>query len=147
MAPTKSYLFDTCIVIDYLRGKNLHARQWFKDVFDGDISAGISVLTDFELWIGVRSPKEAKEHKMLLARLRRYQFHVTIARRAGEIFRLLKEQGMRPDPMDTLIAATAEYYQVDIVTANIKHFSHFPLDKITIIPIDSLPQIPQPAEP
>ena len=44
------YLFDTSIIIGYWRGKGPQFKQWVDDALDGRIDAGISLLTDMELW-------------------------------------------------------------------------------------------------
>jgi hypothetical protein len=71
--------------------------------------------------------------EILLAKFRRYQFNLTVARRAGEI-KGWAAQNRRPIGLaDLIIAATAEYYRVDIVTGNARHFDSLPLNGVQII--------------
>jgi predicted nucleic acid-binding protein len=126
--PTKTYLFDSCVLISYYRGDQA-VKQLVDEVVRGPSGAGISILTDFELWAGVKNNRDAKQHKILLAKFRRYHLNVTIARRAGALKHLIPAAGVP----DLLIAATAEYYGIDIVTKNVKHFTNLPLEAVGII--------------
>ncbi|HSW63408.1 MAG TPA: type II toxin-antitoxin system VapC family toxin [Dissulfurispiraceae bacterium] len=127
----KKYLFDTTVIIDYLKGHS-QAKQWVDCALDGMIDAGISPLVDFELWIGVRDEKEARRHKALLAKFRRLQFQATIARNAGELYRPYLKNKAVSIP-DAIMAATADYYSADIVTRNPKHFELLPLEKAKVV--------------
>ncbi|MFM8322412.1 MAG: hypothetical protein ACKOC5_15980, partial [Chloroflexota bacterium] len=68
---------------------------------------------------------------------RRYHLNLTIARRAGEIRGLLLRTRQPGQALaDLIIAATAEYYQANIVTRNIRHFEALPLQGIQIISVN-----------
>jgi len=126
------YLFDTCVFIDYLRGPNYRpqaraAWRFVQQAFNGDINAGISPITDLELWCGVRDRVDEKRHKQLLSRFRRYQFNTSIARRSGELFKpyILPTAPMKPSIPDIILVATAEYYNCTLLTSDTKHIPLF----------------------
>lgn len=126
---TNQSLLDTTVFIDYLRGKNPASVQIVSDVLNDRLEAGFSIITDMELWVGVRNNAEARKIKILLAKFRRYQFSVVIARRVGDLRRINKSWQIP----DLIIAATAEYYKVDIITRNIDHFTPLPIIGIKIV--------------
>jgi len=130
MEPTKKiYLFDTTVFIDYLRGK-AGALPWMENAMRNRYDAGISIITDLELWVGLQ-PNEINRHKVLLSKFRRFQFQLTIARRAGELYRpFVKSEKCLGD---VIIAATAEYYKADIVTRNPAHFRRLPLNGVEVV--------------
>jgi predicted nucleic acid-binding protein len=129
------YLFDTSVIIGYWRRKGPSFQQWVDDVLDGRVEGGISLITDMELWAGVRNVKEERDHKILLAKFRRYEINLTVARRAGKLWQVKKDKSLSGSISDILIAATAEYYKVDLVTGNEKDFVGLPLEKIKIIAV------------
>jgi predicted nucleic acid-binding protein len=124
----KIYLLDTTIFIDYLRSKNKDLLSWINLSKSRSAIVGFSVITDVELWAGVKNTKDEKRHKELLAYFRRFPLTVTVAHRAGLIV-----DGKHASVPDAIIAATAEYAGADIVTANIDHFTSMPLNKIKVI--------------
>ena len=137
----KIILFDTNIFIKFLRG-DISARQWMEGVRSHQVIGGVSPLTDFELWSGLRNPGEERRHRIMVSQFRRLQFHTTIARRAGELAQPYRQKHDKSiDVVDFLLAATAEYFRADILTANPKHFEPLPLKGVTIIPLGKDPSI------
>lgn len=129
----KTILFDTTIFIDYLY-RDPTAQKHFSDVFSGVVDASVSIITDFELWCGIKSADQVRNYKALLSNFRRLQFNRTIARRAGELARpLIKAHDKSVSTQDLLIAATAEYYKTDLLTRNLKDFRKLSLKNIEII--------------
>ena len=127
----KTYLFDTTVFIDYLRGK-AGAKPWIEDAFRNKFSAGVSVITDLELWVGIKNEADTKRHKILLSKFRRFQFQVTIARRAGELYKPFSKSSEKCLG-DVIIAATAEFYKANIVTRNPAHYRRLNLNGISVI--------------
>lgn len=126
------YLFDTTVYIDALRGRpngrNLIYQAKFKP-----ISVGYSLITEAELWAGIKGFRTPEQHKILLRPFHRYMVNVTIARRAGFLRMTLDtaQKGQQtPSIMDCLIAATAEYYGLTVCSANARDFSRFQLFSI-----------------
>jgi predicted nucleic acid-binding protein len=124
----KIYLLDTTLFIDFLRKKNQNLLNWINLSKSRSAVVGFSIVTDIELWAGVRNSKQEKQCKELLAYFRRFPVTVTVAHRAGLIV-----DGKRASVPDAIIAATAEYAGADIVTANVDHFTSMSLNKINVI--------------
>lgn len=132
-----SYLLDTSVFIDYLRGKYV-AHKIIFDTRSTHVSAGYSIITEAELWAGISGLRTEASHIKLIQPFDRYFINITIARRAGQlksvINNALKGQvGMEPPGLnDCLIAATAEFHDLTVVTRNEKHFKHFAIHAIDL---------------
>jgi tRNA(fMet)-specific endonuclease VapC len=112
------YLLDTTVIIDYFRDRE-EAVAYLESILNGEASGAFSVITEAELWEGLRSGEEEK-HEAILLLLERIKVGMTIARRAGELRRAFREQGL--GMADALIAATAEAIDARLVTRNAKHY-------------------------
>ncbi len=128
-----NYLFDTTVFIDAFWKRQI-AKKLFYQVRFHDVSAGYSIITEAELWYGINAYKfrTVAEHVLLLKPFKRYFVNVTIARRAGDLQRLLvqthrfkRDSDECPSIDDCLIAATGEYYGLTICTRNGRHFDLF----------------------
>jgi tRNA(fMet)-specific endonuclease VapC len=122
---TKIILLDTCFFIDHLKGKTPETAEIFKQVSSGKITAGFSIITDVELWAGVRDKSDERRHKILLRDLYRYPLTVVISHQAGDLLQRYKKAGF-DDPGDAIIAATALKYHLPVYTRNVKHFRLVP---------------------
>lgn len=121
------YLFDTSVFIDLLRnrtvGKRLHHQRRFYGVF-----VGYSILTETELWMGIKGLRSESRHKEILKFYRRYFINVTIARNAGMFWRELRsklDRNEMPGVPDCLIAATARFHGLRLVTKDANHMPRF----------------------
>jgi predicted nucleic acid-binding protein len=65
------YLFDTSVFIGALR-KNVVAQKLFHEATKPTISIGYSIITEMELWVGLKLPWTIKEHETLLSTCRGY---------------------------------------------------------------------------
>jgi predicted nucleic acid-binding protein len=111
-------LLDSNIVIDVLRG-NTAARRFVSMCAEKPC---VTSPTITELHAGYRSQREEKVAQDLLDSLRLVRVQEEwIWRRAGEH---LKHFGASHglDPLDALIAATAEHHGLKLATLNVKHF-------------------------
>lgn len=113
-------LFDTTVFVDFWR-KDSSAKILIINALEGEIKGSYSIITDAELWSGVIDANSAHEHKVMLAPHQRHLLNVTIARRSGELMRIYKGY-MNTSLGDMLIAATAEYHDLMLVSRNTKHF-------------------------
>lgn len=129
LTPGDKYLFDTSVYIDLIRGrivgKRLHHQARFLS-----ISVGYSIITETELWLGIVGLRTETQHIEVLKPYKRYFNNVTIARDAGRFFREFshvdKLQGKAlPGVPDCLIAATAKFYNLPLVTKNTQHMPRF----------------------
>jgi len=114
-------LFDTNVLIDYLRG-----RQEARELLDAqDGQPHISVGSVLELYAGFKSRREEQSGERLLSEAKILPVTHDIARRAG-VFSRLYEPSHRLDDIDAIIAATAEHHGLKLATLNVKHFPMFP---------------------
>jgi predicted nucleic acid-binding protein len=129
LIPGNKYLFDTTVFLDLLRerevGRRLHYQARFLRVF-----VGYSIVTETELWMGIRGLRSEGQHIEILKPYTRYFVNVTIARDAGRFWEELRNkdnlQGKNlPDVGDCLIAATARFYRLRLVSKNTRHMPKF----------------------
>ena len=122
-----NYLFDTTVYIDSLRNNPLQKDAVRKLMFqarDNRISVGYSIITEIELWAGIKGLWTVEQHEVLLAPMRRYLLGVRIAKRAGNILSLLAQAQIKSIGMaDCVIAATAEYHNLILITRNPDDFN------------------------
>jgi predicted nucleic acid-binding protein len=81
----------------------------------------VSILSRVEIEGGMRSA-ERQEVATLFSFLRMKPVTDAIARRAGRHLRRYRSSHQGVDVVDYVIAATAEHFQADLVTLNVKHF-------------------------
>ncbi len=114
-------LFDTGVLIDYLRG-----RQEARDLLDAlDERPHISAGSVLELYAGFKNRREEQSGERLLSDARILSVTHDIAKRAG-VFSRLYEPSHGLDDIDAIIAATAEHHGLRLATLNVKHFPMFP---------------------
>jgi predicted nucleic acid-binding protein len=130
-----SYLFDTTVFIDAIRARPVARNLLLQVKSDRTISVGYSIITEAELWAGIRGSRTEKEHETLLRPFKRYFINVAVARRAGELQRLLasSKPSTIPSIADCIIAATAEYYGLTVCSKNTRHFSMFSQFSIRVV--------------
>lgn len=116
-----SVLLDTNILIECFREVPT-AIGWFKSLEE---RPSISVMSELELYAGVRSQREEREVHAVRQRLRCLATTEEIAERAGSFMRhYRKSHGI--DIPDAVIAATAEHHGLRLATLNVKHYPMFP---------------------
>jgi predicted nucleic acid-binding protein len=114
-------LFDTTILIDYLRG-----RREAQDLLDTqDERPLISVGSVLELYAGFKNKREEQRGERLLSEAKILPATQEIAKRAG-VFSRLYQPSHSLDDIDAIIAATAEHHGLALATLNVKHFPMFP---------------------
>jgi predicted nucleic acid-binding protein len=114
-------LFDTTILVDYLRGRE-EARDLFEALGN---KPNISVASILELYAGVRTRRDERSTEQLLSQAALLPVTQDIAKRAG-IFVRLYQASHSVASMDAIIAATAEHHGLKLATLNVKHFPMFP---------------------
>jgi predicted nucleic acid-binding protein len=124
-----SYIFDTTVFIDVMRGVPVGRHIYFQARFRPDIQVFYSVITEAEVWSGLKSQlRSEREAELIMKPFKRLFINSTIARRAGELYALLMlnhKNVSLPSIADCIIASTAEYHAMTICTRNDKHFSLF----------------------
>jgi tRNA(fMet)-specific endonuclease VapC len=120
------YLFDTSVFIAYFR-QDQTAHALFKQASSMSSHIYYSIVTETELWAGIRANRTEAQHIQLLKPFQRLGINVTMARHAGDLlkqFGAIKHQNV-PSPLDCLIAATAHYHKLTVLTRNSADFKLF----------------------
>ena len=116
------YLCDTCILIDYLRGKP-EVQQ--KLLSDRKHSLGMSSVTYMELMVGALNKREVGIIKKAFSDFEIIEISEPISIKAKNLIEnFTKSHGLQIP--DALIAATALELGVPLSTANIKDFQFIP---------------------
>lgn len=124
------FLLDSDVLIWVLR-----SRQETLQLLDSlEAPMGVSVISRAEIWAGARN-EEAKKIRELFDILTSYPVENTIADLAGTFLKKWKSTHRTLDLEDTLIAATAVYHQLTLVTYN---SSHFPMSELKLHPVQVL---------
>jgi predicted nucleic acid-binding protein len=121
MALEVSWLLDTSIIIDALRGTAAAV------VFAGNLAERpcISVVSISELRDGQKGAVEIARIDTFLATTTIYDVTRNIAEISGGLMRRFrKSHGLTT--ADALIAATAIHHRLNLATLNLKHFPMFP---------------------
>lgn len=110
------YLIDINILIDHLRG-DLKVTPILEKAEKGEITAFISVITEYEVLCGKFSEKAEKEISRLLSIFPSLNVTSEIVQIAARFYKKYQ-----PGIADSLIAATAFSFNATLITRNIKHF-------------------------
>ncbi|NER35834.1 MAG: type II toxin-antitoxin system VapC family toxin [Oscillatoria sp. SIO1A7] len=118
-----NFLCDTNIVSELARLKpNPGVVEWFAGVS----SVALSAVTVEEIFYGLASkPKPAVQswfEQFLDSRCRVLPITAQIAKRSGQMRGKLRSQGRPRTQPDMMIAATAEIYNLTLVTRNTRDF-------------------------
>lgn len=126
-----SYLLDSSVIIDYLRGKKEVVN--LLDNLEGILTSSVICLA--ELYEGVHRVKNSQtlENQVdtffsSLSHL--YEIDIKVGKSFGEIRAKLKLSGEVIEDLDILIGATCLVHELTLLTKNRKHFSHIPNLKI-----------------
>ena len=124
----KRYLFDTDVLIAYLRGYP-HAVELLKALAAQGFDFLISPVTIIEIEAGTRDTEKEKTYELLDI------FEVctvdrSIAHAAGSSLRKYRKKGVTLGLADVIIAATALTHHLTLVTYNI---SHYPMSDLQIL--------------
>jgi predicted nucleic acid-binding protein len=112
-------LVDTDILIDVARG-NPRAVAFMKELSD-QVSLNISIVTQMELLVGCRNKEEQKSLDTFLSNFRIIELNAEISLQAVSF---LKEYRLSHGLLiaDALIAATASWAGISLVTRNLKDY-------------------------
>ncbi len=111
MTSEAGYLFDTGALIDIYRGRT-RIQPYFLSLLEGH-PVFISVISEAELWLGLR-PDEMARHEALLGYFTALSIDSAVARQAGEWMRQYRALGL--GWMDALLTATAYTNQLTVLT-------------------------------
>ena len=111
-------LYDTSALIDYFRQNNQSATFFMELACDGLISAYCSVITEAEVFVGVRNRRERAEIESLLSKFQIIPVTSSIARLAGNLLSGKDVDQIKAHFGDALIAASAIEAGETILTAD-----------------------------
>ena len=109
-------LFDPGARIDIYRGRAM-MRARFQNVVEGTLIAYLSVISEAELWRGIK-PVEIERHEAILAYFNSLTVDSRTARLAGEWMQKYESQGL--GRMDALIVAAAKKSGLPVITRDAK---------------------------
>ncbi len=110
-------LIDTCVIIDYLRGR-AQTRAFLRSLPEAPL---ISAVTVAELHAGLHFDRQASLFSGLRSQLDIIDIDFAIARQAG-LYQRQYSRSHRVHMLDALIAATAKVHGARLVTRNARHF-------------------------
>lgn len=120
----KTYLLDTSVIIDYLRGKEKTVD--LVDNIEGNLTSSYVCLAElFEGVYRVNDRKHVKEAVLnfFTSLTTIFGLNFEIAESFGKIRKELKTKGNIIEDIDIFIAATSIVYDLTLVTHNKEHFS------------------------
>jgi predicted nucleic acid-binding protein len=110
-------LFDTDVLIEYLRGKD-QAQTYIDNIQDVLYMSSISMA---ELYAGVRKGEESRKLDVFIETFEVISLNKNIAK-IGGLYRNQYKPSHGTGLADALIAATAKEIDAQVITFNIKHF-------------------------
>lgn len=122
-----SYLVDTDVVANWLKGRRDEVAL-FRGL--GPEVLAISLITYGEIYDGIYYGRDPQANERIFQQFLRWvdvlPLNRTIMKQFARIRGLLRRSGqIIPDP-DLLIAATALYHDLTLVTHNTRHFNRVP---------------------
>lgn len=114
---------DTSVLVDHLRD-HLPAVALLRGAVDRGDDLAASVLTRVEILAGMRSG-ERRRTEALFRLLRWVAVDEDVADRAGALAREHRRSSPGVDPVDYVVAATAQLVGAELWTRNVRHFPMF----------------------
>lgn len=108
--------FDTTALVDIYRGQTI-VKKYFDAIQAGDVFPYISVITEAELWRGLRA-EELERHELILSLFTTLSVESDAARLAGSWMQHYEQTGL--GWMDALIAASAKLVELPVLTRDKK---------------------------
>jgi predicted nucleic acid-binding protein len=112
MTKTTELLFDTKALVDIYRGQ-ASIKAHFESILDGSLLPYVSVITEAELWRGLK-PDELERHEILLSQFISLPLDSDAARLAGKWMPKYASIGL--GWMDALISATGKIAELPVLT-------------------------------
>lgn len=117
-------LVDTSVLIDHLRGHQ-EAAEALRSVVQQGRRVTASVVTKVEVLAGMRASEEEATRSLFRA-VEWIAVDDDIAERAGKLANQFLQSHPGVDPIDYIIAATADQLDAELWTRNVKHFPMYP---------------------
>lgn len=112
MANPPELLFDATALIDIYRGRD-GIRPYFDSILSGEIVPYVSVVTEAELWRGMRA-EELARHEAIMEQFISLPLDSEAARLAGAWMQKFAASGL--GWMDAFIAATGKIASLPVLT-------------------------------
>lgn len=109
-------LLDTGCLLDIYHGRE-RIRPYFDEIVAGKVRPYLSVITEAELWRGLRAGEVAR-HESLLSLFTILPLRSDVARLAGTWMQIYQATGL--GWMDALITATAHAAEIPLLTRDKK---------------------------
>lgn len=113
--PERELLFDSTALVDIYRGQ-VALRRFLEAVIAGDMAGYVSVITEAELWRGLRAD-EVERHEALLSLFTILPLDLAAARQAGVWMQRYESYGL--GWLDALIVATARRADLTVLTRDL----------------------------
>lgn len=113
---SNEWLFDTGALIDIYLGRG-RIKPYFDQLLQGELIAYASVISEAELWRGLR-PGERDKHQAVLARFTVLPLRSDMAQLAGQWMQQYQSAGL--GWMDALITASAHTATLPVLTRDKK---------------------------
>jgi len=118
-------LVDTTILVDFLRKRNKEKSLLWKLREEYSYIA-ISAISVFELFAGANDIQKENDVKVLLKWFDVIDLNDEIAEMCGKILIELKKSNQLIEYRDLFIGVSALFYDLKLVTLNIRHFNRIP---------------------
>jgi tRNA(fMet)-specific endonuclease VapC len=122
-----AYLIDTDTLVYSLKGNEAVHRKFEQHA---DVPKAISVITYGELLFGARRSQQVIKNLATVKRVAELfpvlEVTAPVMETFAELKTMLYKHGTPLDDMDLIIASTALFYNMVIVTNNDRHFSRIP---------------------
>jgi len=125
-----TFLLDTSVIIDAINDRK-GRRQLLRNLINQGNTLACSPINIAEVYAGLRPPEE-QNTKHFLQSLDLYPVTWPVAELAGLLKRDYGKKGKTLAITDTIIAAVALHYQLQLITDNIKDF---PMPDLAIYPL------------
>lgn len=125
----ESYLLDTSVIIDYLRGKE-QTLKFVRELFQRGSGIGCCAVNITEVYAGMLE-KERGTTEEFLESLEYYPISKLAAKEAGEYKRQYAKKGTVLSVPDVTVAAVAVENRLALITGNPKHY---PMPELKVIP-------------
>jgi len=125
-----TYLLDTSVIIDALNDKKSR-RELLRNLIRQGDALGCCPINITEVYAGLR-PKEEQSTAVFLRSLQLYPMTWPVAEMAGLLKRDYRKTGQTLNLGDVIIAATALYHRLTLITDNVKDF---PMEDLSLYPL------------
>jgi predicted nucleic acid-binding protein len=123
-------LLDTSVIIDAINGKR-NRNELLKELLHQGNLLACCPINVTEVYAGLRTHEETRTLNLLQS-LQYLPIDWPVARLAGELKRDYSRKGITLATTDATIAAVALYYELTLLTDNLKHY---PMKELDLYPL------------